>query len=449
MKNRGIGKRLISSLLVAVIAASLCFSCTGCNLFLYDEIKNKVIDNTVQPVAKPELVRLIVNAISNKNGVSDSYSAIPEKQLNGISYSMFTEYVAILRSMSSKFGTIKSFRIAGRTESDEYLQSLVSLSGYEAVPGNFGKLDLIELDYGDTLKSENTKAKSHFFISEDDTGMAYLSKDYVTETVAAYNYLGHYFTMLENGNIDGLFSLLAPIYDSDIYINSVISAKAQYISEYYMLKVRSVRSEYIYDEITPFVVSVTIPKVIDDDGESMTNHTVTLVSRGDGNYDLKDEVPWYNDSAAVGIFDREGNAVRISDVSLNEERLTALLGTPYYFRVYEPTAAEEILTGADVKIRAVYPGIIVTILAEQENNGDWEGNVSGIVIYGDDYTVDNQITVGMNISELLLIYPMLDEAGYTFNYSSSRFDYALRFVFDDNNNIKSISILREELNSKR
>ena len=430
------------------MSASMCFSLTGCQMFLYDEIKNKVIDNAVPPVAKPELVRLIVGAVSNKSSVADCYSAIPEKQLNGISYSVFNEYVAILRSMSSKFGTVKSFRIAGRTETDSYLQRIISKAGIDTVPEKYGKLDLIELDYGDTVKSDKTKEKCHFFISEDETGMAYLSKDYVTETVAAYNYLGHYFTMLENNNTDGLFSLLAPIYDSDIYINSVINAKAQYISEYYMLKVRSVRNEYIYDEITPFVVSVTIPKVIGEDGESMTNHTVTLISKGDGTYDLNDDVPWYNDSTSVGIFDSEGNAVRISDVALNDERLTALLGNPYYYRMYEPTAAEESLTGANVKIRAVYPDIIVTILANRDDDGYWEGYVSGIVIYGDGYTVDDLITVGMNISELLLIYPMLDEAGYTFSYSSSRFDYAVRFIFDDNNNIQTISILRSELNSK-
>jgi hypothetical protein len=280
-------------------------------------------------------------------------------------------------------------------------------------------------------------------ISEDANGVAYLCKEMVVETIAAHNYLEHYFTMLENNNTDGLFALLSPLYDENIYINSVITAKAKYISEYYLLKVRSTRGEYIYDEVTPFLVHVTIPKVLDDDGESLTSHEVTLYVH-DNNYAIEDKIPWYLDSTGIGVYDSAGNPQRIQGVSLTESKLAALFGEPMFTRVTAMSAEDKKATGKSLDVRAFYNGIIITIYADYDASGKWFGEVGGMRIYSDSYSIDGHIAPGMNQTELLLIYPMLDEEDYTFTFTSGKDTFRVIFEFDDYNNISSIKIAKEK-----
>jgi len=438
-------RRIVALIVTAVLLmpAMLCFS--GCNMF--NVIRDNFIDTTPATISEQELVRLIIMAVSNKNDISSSYSQIPEEQRDDISYSVFNEYVAILSSVSEKYGTIQSFKVLNDHDSNDYFKAILSQTDCTDFPSEYGHLSVIELDYGDTLKAGREDSRCRFCVSLDDNGTAYLSRKYVTDMISAYNYLGHYFTMLENNNTDGLFALLDPLYNDDIYINSVISAKVQYIAEFYLLKVRSTRSEYVYDEISPLLVTVTIPKVIGDDGESITEHKVKLSVNPDGSYDIDDQIPWYLDTTSLGVYDATGNAVRITGVALNVERMRALLGDPYYYNVYELSDEDKIKFGKPVGVRAVYSGIVVSIYADDLDDG-WEGLVHGIRIYSDQYSIDGQITVGMNISELLLIYPMLDEADYSFNFESGRDEYTISFNFDNNNNISDISIAKAFSSSK-
>lgn len=435
-------RKTISLILAITFIVPMTMSLSSCGVL--DTVRNQVIE-AEEALPEQEIARLIISAIKNKNNVSESYSQIPAKQLDGISFSVFTEYVAILRSVSSEYGTIKSFRILNDKDAEEYINYLLKRSDKTKIPEEYGKLSVIELDYGDSLKLSKEDSKCRFCLSINDDGEAYLSKAYITGTIAAYNYLEHYFSMLENNNIDGLFAVLAPLYDSDIYINAVINAKARYTAEYYLLKVRSTRSEYIYEEITPFIVQVTIPKVLAEDGESMTDHTVVLTSDNKGSYNIEDDIPLSYDTSVLGIFDRNGKQLGIIGVTLNEPKLAAILGGEYYEKESLLSEKEKVVTRRAVRLRAYYSGIVVTMAADMGKNGGWEADVTRVVIYDNNYTIDGQITVGMNKAELLLIHPMIDEENYTMRYSLGRREYVIKFNFDENNNIKSISVTLGEL----
>ena len=435
-------RKTISLILAITFIVPMTMSLSSCGVL--DTVRNQVIE-AEEALPEQEIARLIISAIKNKNNVSESYSQIPAKQRDGISFSVFTEYVAILRSVSSEYGTIKSFRILNDVDAKAYLDYLLKRSGKKSVPSEYGKLSVIELEYGDTLKLDKEDSKCRFCLSINDEGETYLSKAYITGTIAAYNYLEHYFSMLENNNTDGLFAIMAPLYDSDIYINAVINAKARYTAEYYLLKVRSTRSEYIFEEITPFIVQVTIPMVLAEDGESMTDHTVVLTSDNDGNYNIKDDIPLSYDSSALGIFDRNGKQLGILGVTLNAPKLAAILGGEYYAKESVLSDKEKQVTKRAVRLRAYYSGIVVTMAADIGKNNSWDADVTRVVIYDNNYTIDGQITVGMNKSELLLIHPMIDEADYTLKYNQGRREYIIRFTFDEYNNIKNISVTLGEL----
>ena len=46
----------------------------------------------------------------------------------------------------------------------------------------------------------------------------------------------------------------------------------------------------------------------------------------------------------------------------------------------------------------------------------------------------------MNISELLLVYPMIDETGYVYTFETAEGTYKLEFEFDENKNVKKIRL---------
>lgn len=436
-----VGRRIVSLVLTVLMVAGMVMILPACDIV--DIVKDKVIDKSEELISRQELTRLIIAAIQNRNDVSDSYSQIPAQQLDGISYSVFNEYVAILRDLSSDYGEVESFRFLDDSDKASYIRHLLDSSGRDNIPEEYGELSVVALVYKDQQNANDLNSCCKFFISEDDRGNAYLCKEIVVETIAAHNYLEHYFTMLENNNTDGLFAILSPLYDENIYINTVITAKAKYISEYYLLKVRSTRGEYIYDEVTPFVVHVTIPKVLDDDGENLTSHEVSLYVHSNGNYTIDDKIPWYLDSAGIGIYDSSGSPQRIQGVTLNETKLAALFGDPMFTRVTAMSAEDKKMTGRTLDVKAFYNGIIVTIYADYDTSGKWFGEVGAMRIYSDSYSIDGHIAPGMNQTELLLIYPMLDEEDYTFKFTSGKDLYRVTFEFDDNNNISNIKIAKE------
>jgi len=439
------GKALSLILTIAMIVPMVC-ALQSCKFV--DEIKDKMIDTPEDYISKQEIARLIISAISQQSNVADSYSQIPDAQLNGISYSVFNEYVSILRDISSEYGTVTSFRFLNEDDSTEYINSLLAKSEMTVVPEKYGKLDVVELEYSGADKRENNLDGCRFFVSEDSSGVAYLSKELVTDTIAAHNYLMHYFTMLENNNTDGLYALLEPLYNSDIYINTVIAAKAQYITEYYMLKVRSVMNEYVYDVVTPFVVHVFIPKVIGEDGESLTTHEVTLSVGSDGNYMIYDDIPWYLDSASIGIYDSKQNPVRVQGVTLNDAKLRAILGDPISMNRVVLSDEDKAFYGKSLKIRAFYNGIVFDIFADEDSDGNWIGEVGDMIIYSNNYSIDGHISSGMNKTELLLIYPMIDEANFSFKFMSGKTEYIVDFTFNENNNIEYVNIIRSDLYRK-
>ena len=55
-------------------------------------------------------------------------------------------------------------------------------------------------------------------------------------------------------------------------------------------------------------------------------------------------------------------------------------------------------------------------------------------MFGDD------LYIGMNVSELLLVYPMFDECGYTGSFKNGDGEFVLDFEFDDYGNVATIQL---------
>jgi hypothetical protein len=90
-----------------------------------------------------------------------------------------------------------------------------------------------------------------------------------------------------------------------------------------------------------------------------------------------------------------------------------------------------------------FDGVSLKFKVEYEDysHTDWNGTLESVRIYRDSaYTVSNVVYEGMNLSELMLIYPMIDETGFVYSYEYEDNDYEMSFTYDDNYNITSVIV---------
>lgn len=395
-------------------------------------------------LSEQELARLITEAVQSEASVNDSYSKIPESQLDGVSYTAFSEYVSILRSMSQKHGEVDSFRILGDEASEEYFDSIMEFNDNIKSFDSYGDLDVVELCYSDDQNKD--LADASFVIKITDDGSYSLAGSYITDTILTYDFISHYFSMISIGNTDALSAILSPTYSSEIYIDSVINAKAEYIIDYYNLKVKSELADYEITCFTPVLVSYKIPKTIDSDGVSVVPHEVDLMVDKSGMFCLMDEIP-VTYTEPVYLYS-EGEKTLTCGSFYTYDSIKALLGEPLYTIL--PDSVDHTYTGSDDSVHDVYVvivsynGLILRFDAEYGvgSEGEWGGILTSALLYETTepapYSFNSDVTIGMNMAELLLINPVLDEYGFVYTYEEADSVYKLTPEFDENNNINKI-----------
>ena len=85
----------------------------------------------------------------------------------------------------------------------------------------------------------------------------------------------------------------------------------------------------------------------------------------------------------------------------------------------------------------------MTIRLDAEiENGQWtSGRLTSVVFRKQSaFTLTEDLYIGMNISELLLVYPMFDECGYTGSFKNGDGEFALSFEFDEYGNVSTIRL---------
>ena len=98
-------------------------------------------------------------------------------------------------------------------------------------------------------------------------------------------------------------------------------------------------------------------------------------------------------------------------------------------------------TTSDLVILA-YDGMTLRLDADIEENGQWTSGrlVSILLRENNEFTFGEDLYIGMNISELLLVYPMFDECGYTGSFKNGDGEFVLTFEFDEYGNVSNIQL---------
>ena len=179
-----------AKILAVIMCVSMLFgvvmTSAGCNL-----INNitEGIKATSNSLSETELARLITNAVISDKNVGDSYAKIPKSQLNGLSYSMFSEYCSILRKCSNEHGTVDSFRILNENDKNAYFTQINSIDGDYLIDINaYGDLDVVELNYVEDKAPGSAPVR--FVIAKSGNKYAMASK-YITDSLLAYSYINH------------------------------------------------------------------------------------------------------------------------------------------------------------------------------------------------------------------------------------------------------------------
>ena len=250
---------------------------------------------------------------------------------------------------------------------------------------------------------------------------------YIVDSMLAYSYINHYFEMIDDGNVDGLEAIINSAYNSDIYLNSVIHAKADYIADYYRLKVKTSTSDYDLKIFSPTHISYVIPEVFSSDGNSIISKTVELRLKNDGKYTLEDDIP--ATVRELRFFREGGGKLRMGSTYTFSE-IKKILGTPKF----STTTSDLVLI--------VYDGVTIRLEAEVQEDGQWSsGRLASILLRKDnDFKFSDDLFIGMNVSELLLVYPMFDSCGYSGSFKNGDGEFVLAFEFDDYGNVSSIQL---------
>ena len=428
-------KRARSRALAVVLCVTLLFQVTG---LTGCKIVNNITSgfNTAQKtLSEAELARLITKAVMSEENVADCFSRIPESQRDGLSYSVFFEYCSVLRTCTKEHGTPDSFRFLTEEEKTEYYRSINNgidqdIQSVDA----YGEMDIIELCFDNDNDPKAPPVR--FTIAKNDDSYS-VAGQYITDSMLAYHYIYYYFEMLnnndENGkNIDGLEAIIKMAYDSDIYLNSVIRAKAEYTVRYYKTKVKSDLEDYELKLFSPTHISYVIPEVFTEDGNSINSKTVTLRLMKDRTFSLEDDIPASIDE--IRFCKNGANILRMGSTYTNAG-LKRIMGEPI---------VESYENGVVV---LTFKGITLRLETDPSGDSQWtSGRLSSVVIRNDDvYSLGENIYIGMNVSELLLIYPMLDDCGYTSSFENGDGEFILSFRFDDYGNVTRIR-LGEKIN---
>ena len=175
---------------------------------------------------------------------------------------------------------------------------------------------------------------------------------------------------------------------------------------------------------SPTHISYNIPEVFSD--TSIVSKTVSLRLYKNGTLCILDRIPSTIDE--ISLYKNGESKLRMGS-TYSQSEIFRLLGEPVLSTV-----------SGDV-VALAYRGVTLRLHAEIKD-GKWTyGRLYSIAVRNQgDFSLGSDIYVGMNVSELLLVYPMFDECNYQSSFRNVDGDFTLAFEFDDFGNVKRIDL---------
>ena len=411
-------KKRIRVLPVIILTALMVLLMTACS-FQKAFNKGQPFNNAL---SCDELARIVTLAVQKPDSVASCFSSIPAPQLDSVSYSAFSEYTNILREIIRGKGDVVAFKPLNDSEKASLDEEIIKTCGIN-MNDMYPNQKLIEIICdGDSEQNVYFPVKIGDIVTLDGKAIA--------DTIASYNYIFHYMDMVYSSNTSALVSILAPMYSDDIYIESVIRAKAEFVIDYYSNYVRSGYDDISISLAMPCLVRLTLPRVDNGKGDLVAKE-VNLISRY-GSYYVDDKMP-LNPSGNMAYLYKNDVKVFTVGQELDQTKVEEKLGKPLY------TVNKVDYSSGPRRIVMCYKGLNLAFDAVFDEGGKWRGSLVSIRIFGQgEYSLDKSCYVGMNISELMLVYPFIDEYDFDYAYENENGARTVSFQRDEAGNIITV-----------
>ncbi len=427
---------------------SLMMGLCACSFF--DSITSR-IDSVSVSIPSQEIIRLLITAINDENELADSFAAIPEEQRADISFSQYYEYVALLRQFSTGGRKITGFRFMNQEDNSRHLDSLynrmannVEVEDYYTVFQPYDQIMTVVLEY-----SKELTTPVYIYLSENSEGTAYLSKAIILNTIATYNYMQQYFTLLNDENADGISSIIS-IEDNvpDSMVDSILKARSQYTIDYYKYRVRTNSNQYVLLTANPFFVQYRIPEILYTDEDEITDSIKYAFRKPSGEIKVVDVIPQDTSVDLVTVYVSETQYIRCG-LKYDYSSISRICGKPIL-----STLQDEIIgtvldkEGEPVDERLVilsYNGMNLSFEVVYENDTSWYGELVSIRLYENSktrYPVCG-ISVGADEISVMKRFPMISYGEYTLDYYMNDSKYSLNYEVKDSK-INYITINKEK-----
>lgn len=214
------------------------------------------------------------------------------------------------------------------------------------------------------------------------------------------NYGEHYFEMIDSENDEGLFTLIRPGLDAEIFSDEAVRAKAQEVLDYYEISVRNDLSDNMRSMVTvllPEHIRITIPETLNSGGNRVVKHDVDIIT-SEGSYEIQDDIPIRPDITLTQV-SLLGEELFTCGNTYTSTQMLDLMGESNRTTYYPSTESFSVY----------YDGLILVFdVSEYADEEDWVGVLTTIKILGDSvYTIGNELHPGMSRTEVLEMYPYL------------------------------------------
>lgn len=401
-------------------------------LFLIGSTSCNVIDTirglNEKKLSTQEFLRLIITAIDDEDKVSDAYASLPPSQVDGLSYSYFSEYLDIIRKTTfhSK-GEVTSFSII----EDEDLSRILTSN----------KIDSANIGCS-VIKYYQSNKQAYFFYNIDSEGNAYISEDWALGIINIYSYAEHYFTMIDNQNVEGVYTLLRPGITDSYYSTEAIYARAEALIDFYSFYVKSTISEYEVNLLTPSNFDITIPEVINSNQSEYEKHKVFITADNNGGFLIEDLISTPPDAALSYIYNQEGDRVLHVGSTYSNEELYSVLGTPS--SIYIPRTNSQGVDDEEDDLDSMiiaYEDMLIILEGTNLDESSFSGDLVSVYLYsGCQYSLGNIVSTGDSVSKILEHYPFIDLSSGELDFDSMTNSYNISFSIDVKDEITYINI---------
>lgn len=439
-------KSFVTKIKALMIVVSILMTSLICACDFWDKISV-----SEESISSQELIRHISLAIDDEDYLTTAYESIPDHQLPEVSYSSFVQYIHCLARMSNSNGKIVSFRLLDKDTSDNIMQSMLYVEDELSidVSSSYGDVRVAELLYEEaneeSINAELCDASEGVFVYYQIVdGHAVITNEWIADTLMIFSYAEHYISMLDSHNVEGVVALLEQTFVGDEYTEEVLIAKAQRIAEFYWLRVHSPSTSYEFKVMSPLTILVSIPEVLDADGESIVSHFFSLNRTYDNRIVFDEVLEQPLSINSLYLYQDDVRTLRLGSEYLSTEVIRQL-GEPSMITYGTEIFSSHIdaNTGETVVSRLVvvsYDYVLLTFEAVIGEDNTWEGTLRSIrLLEGDENYSCGDLYVGMPLSELLTNYPMLDVNDFDLRYVSSN-TYVVDMELTEDNQISNIRV---------